>query len=355
MGGIASWMLRIKKHGLPKGCLFDVVNTCMHGRKIHERVKFSSLEIKRNINIYKKLKCKLSYFKPDVVHYNVSLSALSVIRHYILFRVIAHCNVKIVAHYRGNLVEPIGKCRRLFYFNFLLKKLVGMSSLSLVQNRGSYKVLANIYPDKTSAMLVFPGFIDDEIFSVRNFDDRERGGKAVTAIFSGAISCSKGCDKILEIAKKLPSLKVLMAGEIKSDMKDAFDSRPKNVNYLGALDNALLIKEMAKADFFLFPTVHPEGFPNSIVEAMAIGLPIISTNIGAISEMVDDGKGGYLIDPGAISDFVVKTKEMMASSEMRISMGAYNHDKAQNEYAYSKVVQQLVGLYKSTVLGVSEL
>lgn len=69
------------------------------------------------------------------------------------------------------------------------------------------------------------------------------------------------------------------------------------VHLLGRLSDEELAVEYSRADAFLLPS-YWEGYGMAIAEAMAHGLPVISTNIGAIPELVADGVSGMLIEPG---------------------------------------------------------
>ena len=72
-------------------------------------------------------------------------------------------------------------------------------------------------------------------------------------------------------------------------------SLPSNVVLLGVMDHSSVIRELCASDIFFFPTTS-EGFPNVILEAMAVGLPVVSTRVGAIPEIIEHGTNGILVD-----------------------------------------------------------
>src|SRR5262249_23780264 len=80
------------------------------------------------------------------------------------------------------------------------------------------------------------------------------------------------------------------------------------VHFLGFLDEREIIEELVQSDLFVLSSFI-EGVPVSVMEAMAIGVPVIATNVGGTSELIEDGRTGLLIrpsDPQAIADAVIK-------------------------------------------------
>jgi len=102
----------------------------------------------------------------------------------------------------------------------------------------------------------------------------------------------------------------------------------------------------AAADCFLLPS-YAENSPVSIIEAMASRLPVISTTVGAIPELVDDGKTGILVPPGMpgqIADAVIK---LCKDEHLRRSMGRAGYDKFRKHYDMERsFVQSLWSIYR---------
>jgi glycosyltransferase involved in cell wall biosynthesis len=74
------------------------------------------------------------------------------------------------------------------------------------------------------------------------------------------------------------------------------------VTRLGAIDPALVRHEMLRARALVLPSICHEGFPRVLVEAMAAGLPVIASRLGALAELVDDGRTGLLFEAGDAAD-----------------------------------------------------
>ena len=101
---------------------------------------------------------------------------------------------------------------------------------------------------------------------------------------------NKGLSYLIEAVKDLPvTLDIIGDGDYKPDITGV-----SNVNLLGYVKNAY--KLLPNYDIYVCSSVKEEA-PFSILEAMRAGLPIISTNVGSIPEMVKDGYNGWLINP----------------------------------------------------------
>jgi glycosyltransferase involved in cell wall biosynthesis len=74
------------------------------------------------------------------------------------------------------------------------------------------------------------------------------------------------------------------------------------------------------ADAFVMPT-HAEGFGFTNIEAMSFGLPVISSRIGAITEVIDDGVTGVLVQPGDVSALSLAMERLIADRSLAHSMG----------------------------------
>lgn len=96
-------------------------------------------------------------------------------------------------------------------------------------------------------------------------------------------------------------------------------------------------------DVFFLPSRY-EGLPMVILEAMAFNKPVISMNVGSISEVIDDGKTGYLIKLGNYNDFIIKLKEIKSQKNIMKKLGKAAFDYINRNYnikVYAKNVENL--------------
>jgi glycosyltransferase involved in cell wall biosynthesis len=204
-------------------------------------------------------------------------------------------------------------------------------------------VTADHYPP-----VLVPNFIDDDVFAYRAVG-RQAAHERLRVLFVGWVTIMKGCREILEVAQQLPEADFALIGPIMADMQRHLQRLPVNVTLYGTLEHLEVLREMCASDVFLFPSF-TEGFPNAVLEAMSVGLPVVATRVGAIPEMIEDGKGGLLFEHTDVASLVCALRALMDDTSLRVAMGQFNREKSQAHYAYSVVTSQLTALYNLATL-----
>ena len=97
------------------------------------------------------------------------------------------------------------------------------------------------------------------------------------------------------------------------------------------------------ADIFLF-TTKQEGLPRSMMEAMASGLPCIASKVRGNTELLEDGRGGYLCDVESVTEFAKAIKTLSENEEVRKQFGEANHKRIM-DFDISKIVNQIRNVY----------
>jgi colanic acid/amylovoran biosynthesis glycosyltransferase len=92
------------------------------------------------------------------------------------------------------------------------------------------------------------------------------------------------------------------------------------VRLLGMCSQDEVIRQLARADLFFLPS-RSEAFPVSLLEAQAMGLPVVSTNVGGTPEALIEGRTGYLVRPGDLSDAREKLARLLADRQLLVDMG----------------------------------
>ena len=103
---------------------------------------------------------------------------------------------------------------------------------------------------------------------------------------------------------------------------------------------------VASCDIFAFHSTY-ESFGIVLVEAMASGKPVISTDVGAIPEIVDNGKTGIIIPPRDSKAFADAILKLVGNKNLRIKMGIEGRKKAEEEYDWDRIVERYEGIYES--------
>lgn len=123
------------------------------------------------------------------------------------------------------------------------------------------------------------------------------------------------------------------------------------VFFLGAQPYAQVLEAYRRADLFVLPCVVAENggrdiSPNSLIEAMGMGLPVISTQLSAISEIVEDGVSGILVPPNDDAALAEAIEALMPDEERRHALGARARASVMARYDASVNVGQFAALFR---------
>lgn len=100
---------------------------------------------------------------------------------------------------------------------------------------------------------------------------------------------------------------------------------------------------------FMLPS-YDEGLPMSILDAMAYGLPVVSTNVGGIPQLVENGKNGFLCEPGDTKALGERIKELLSDRDRYISASRESYRIAGQNYSFDAHLEKLFKVY-DLVLG----
>ena len=124
----------------------------------------------------------------------------------------------------------------------------------------------------------------------------------------------------LSIKNNKWELNLVGDGETKDYLQDLVSSSgAKNVKFLGSRNDVLRI--LSSTDIFAFSTTNQEGFGIVLIEALSLGIPIVASDVCACREVLMDGKGGILVNPGDLKDWEKVLSKLMNSESERKFFG----------------------------------
>lgn len=131
-------------------------------------------------------------------------------------------------------------------------------------------------------------------------DPRQFGGRLV---YMSHITDEKGVGCLLNTFARLPKGYSLdFYGAIKEKSYENFDWASHGVSYMGEVSSTELLRKLTEYDLLLLPSCYREGYPGIIIEAMSVGMPVITTKVGGIPEIIKDGVNGKLVTPGSVNE-----------------------------------------------------
>jgi glycosyltransferase involved in cell wall biosynthesis len=168
----------------------------------------------------------------------------------------------------------------------------------------------------------------------------------------GRINPGKGQFFFLELAEKLaprfPTAHFVLAGDpfsgyesLLEDLKQAILNKgiADRVHYLGFRED--IPELMASLDLFILPSILPDSFPTVILEAMAAGKPVVATDSGGASEMIEEGHTGYVIPIGATEAATAALEKLLSNDTLRREMGRAGQVRVQEVFSLVAFQQKL--------------
>jgi len=173
-----------------------------------------------------------------------------------------------------------------------------------------------------------------------------------TFFFSGQICVRKGIFDLLPalqlVRSSNPSVHLRVAGD--GDLQQAIALTQElnianAVTFLGWLPPERVSQELASADAFVLPSYN-EGLPMSLLEAMAAALPVISTPVGGIPEVVGHGVNGLIAEAGNVRSIADNMLALANDAGLRAELGSAARDTIQKRYSPEAVLPRLERLYQ---------
>lgn len=333
-GGIAVWTDVYLAKCPQNGINCTLVNTAPVGvrAKNGNAARNFGDEYVRTKHIFRELDKSLGANKFDAVHINSPCGTFGIIRDYYTVKRIrkAQPSVRIMVHFRCDIPFQIKNKVSKYFLGKLVKKI----DKCLVLNDTSRNYLLREFGVEG---IKVPNFLNEAYIIETPKEIRE---DLKTAFFVGRVSVAKGAKEIYEIAKRLPDIRFLLAGAL-GDGVDAWE-KPDNIVLLGPTKHDQILSLMDESDVFFFPT-HSEGFSIALTEAMARGLPTVTTNVGANADMLED-QGGVVVSVGDV-DAMEKALNEMQPKAVREKMSAWALDKVKNTYTSDAVLALLSKIY----------
>jgi colanic acid/amylovoran biosynthesis glycosyltransferase len=169
--------------------------------------------------------------------------------------------------------------------------------------------------------------------------ERSRSASAAEILFVGRLLHGKGLALLFEAMSELRQRRLDVTASIVGDgpARDEAERDVRrldlsdHVRFLGSVGQDDIRNHYARADIFCLPSF-AEGIPVVAMEAMAMQLPVVSTRITGIPELVDDGKHGLLVAPGRVDALTEALERLVRSPEERERMGRAGREKVRDCY-----------------------
>ena len=127
----------------------------------------------------------------------------------------------------------------------------------------------------------------------------------------------------------------------------------KQVRYIGPVDGDEKERLWSETDVLVQPS-HQEGMPMSLLEALMRGIPAVATRVGAVPEVITDGREGILITPHAVDELATAMQRVIQNSAWRESMGKAGRELARRRFSMLRFERDIAEIYSDLICGESE-
>lgn len=319
-------------------------------------------EMKREPNLksdrlaLKKIKTIIQEFQPDIVHTHASKAGA------IGRKAAFSCNVPVVVHtFHGHVFHSyFGKIKTTLFKNierYLAKKSSGIIAISNLQKKElceEHKITSE------KKIEVIPLGFDLKKFQ-DNYTEKRKATRLKYEITDDCIAlCIIGrlapvkdhfffLDVIEELSKKTErKIKIFIVGD--GELKSEIENRVNTLQHQG-IDILMTSWIFDIATFnagmdILCLTSKNEGTPVSLIEAQACNLPVISTDVGGVSDIVAKNETGFIISRNDKRNFVEKLKILVEQDEIRNKMKSKGWEHVHLKFSYKRLSKDMESYYK---------
>ena len=300
--------------------------------------------------------------RPDIVHTHNPKPG-------VLGRVLARrCRVPIVVNtVHGLFAQPTDSVAKRIAVYGVERLAAACSDGELVQNEEDVELLRSLGVPSNKVHLLGNG-IDLERFSpspvtmrVARARRRSLGIAPETTVIGmvGRLVWEKGYREFFEAITALQDegrdIAVVVVGPTEPGKPGAVDQQSidamteRGVQFLGSRDDVDAL--LSLFDIFVLPS-HREGFPRSAMEASAMGIPVVSTNVRGCRQVVDHGTTGLLVEPRAPRALTAAIGSLLDDPDQRAVMGRAARARALAEFDQDRVISRTLAVYRSLLDGV---
>ncbi|HYL46965.1 MAG TPA: glycosyltransferase family 4 protein [Candidatus Limnocylindrales bacterium] len=209
-------------------------------------------------------------------------------------------------------------------------------------NREAAEVVRRKYQRDAEKFVYVPNGTEERFFASREY----RANSPTRLLYVGTWLDRKGVYYLVDafelLAKKIPDVQLTVAGSLgpEEDVKRFVSEDVRGrVNVLPLVKREKMPELYAEHDIFVFPSLM-EGMPLALLEAMAAGMPVVTTRTCGMADVVDDNVNGLLVPPADGEALAEATERLCRSEELRKRLGEAGQ-RTMRDYTWERVTEQL--------------
>jgi glycosyltransferase involved in cell wall biosynthesis len=167
-------------------------------------------------------------------------------------------------------------------------------------------------------------------------------------VYASRLVAEKGVHSLLDAAARLPAgvrLQLIGSGRAEGEVRSRVAAEGLPVDVLGPLPPAEVAAHLRKAAVAVLPALWWENCPMAVLEAAALGVPVVASAVGGIPELVDDGRTGLLVPPGDAAALAGALTRLVEDPAAAARLGAAGWARVRERHDPARHVGALVELY----------
>ena len=299
---------------------------------------------------YRKLK-KNNY---DLVHLNPSLNIKSFFRDSIFAFICGFTGVRMIVFWRGWRWDfekkYVGKIVPFFRLTFGKATAMICLASAFSDKLRAYGYEGPIYLETT--------VVEDSIIDFKPpIEAVRQDAQEIAILFLSRVEKLKGIyetiDSFQNLQGKFTNIKLNIAGtgsELESVKAYVARNKIPNIYFLGWVNGNQKAATLYDSNIFVLPS-YSEGMPNCVLEAMAMGKTVITTNVGGIKDFFEDGKMGFKVNINDTPDLEQKIEKLLLNRPLMNQISSFNKIYARERFTVDMVCKRLENIYSATILG----
>ncbi|MEL6821582.1 MAG: glycosyltransferase family 4 protein, partial [Calditrichota bacterium] len=285
-----------------------------------------------------------------LVHVNPSLVPASILRDSIYVFLARLYSKKTFVFFHGwdrDFAETCGQG----FWGLFLRRILKADAIAVLANEFKSKLLDWEYKGKILNETMLVG---ETLFNYEISEAVDKNTNSPKVLFLSRIEETKGIYQTIDACKilrgKYSGLKLIVAGNgsIEKQVRDQC-SGEEWIEFTGYVRGEQKKELYYTSDLYLFPTYYPEGMPNSVLEAMATGLPVVTRPVGGLADFFDTDKMGALTDSLDPEVIAAECDRLLADPAKMNEISLYNIQYAHDRFLVSNVARRLVSIYNSLI------
>jgi glycosyltransferase involved in cell wall biosynthesis len=374
MGGTEHAMAQLLGSSLARR--FRVIHVDSRVRRLNsERGRIDAAALARLARLCVTILVRAIASRPRVAYFPVGSNTSGFLRDAVVILVLRLAVGHIVLHYRGGHFSHFYRhAPRLM--RWVIRLALRQADELVVLGEAIKRSFAGAYPDERQITVVHNGI--DLGPAPDGATIARRRQAPFTILYVGNLSFVKGFFDLIvaytRLRRRFPDVSLLYAGEVisvdeeRNILRAYFDSEVQrrmeesgpgivefvadssahNATHLGLVSGEAKRDAFARASVFVLPS-YSEGFSMSVLEAMAAGLPVVTTDVGAMSEVVRDGIDGYLVSPGDCESLCERLSILASDRRLTSRMGEASRARAESRFDIERVADALDALFTRAI------